>query len=99
MVDLVKSHISPTAYLMSLQPSFEESNWQPINDEDLLGVGRWSICYHVRILHSGSPSINYVIPCWDVDLKTKTVKNQQKYKGDIPVPDDGSTSKYFKTSN
>jgi len=98
-VDLVKTHIRPTAYLMSLQPSFDKSDWQPIDDEEFFGAGSWGVCYHVRILNSGSPSVGFVNPCWDVNLKAKTVKIQQKYRVDIPVPDDGSTSRYFETSN
>lgn len=97
-VDLVKSHIKPTEYLKSLKPSFDQSEWQPINNE-WVSEGRWEVCYRVRVLQGEVSRENFVIPCWEVNVKTKTVKILQLYKGDIPVPDDGSTSRYFDTIN
>ncbi len=53
----------------------------------------------LRVLNSGSKMVDFVNPSWQVNVKTKTVKIVQKYSGNQPVPDDGSTSKFFATGN
>jgi hypothetical protein len=97
-VGLVRGHIQPTDYLMSLSPSFDQSEWWPVNDESFCD-GCWEVSYHVRVLNSGSKSVDFVNPSWQVNVKTKTVKIVQKYSGNVPVADDGSTSKFFNIVN
>jgi hypothetical protein len=96
-VELVKSRTTPTPYLTSLKPSFRESDWQVVNDE-FVNEGQWEVCYKVRVLGTEAGPPDYVIPCWTVNVREKTVKIAQKYSGDVPAPDDGSTSRYFKTN-
>ena len=97
-VDLVRSRIHPTDYLSSMKPSFHESEWETASNDSACDEC-WYVTYHIRVLNSGSTLIDFVNPGWQVNLGTKTVRVEQKYSGNTPVADDGSTSKLFTIAN
>jgi hypothetical protein len=72
-VNLVKTRITPTQYLMALQPDFKWERWEVRNNNDVCD-SCWHVEYAVKVIAKSTSQYDfYQSGDWDVNIKSQTV--------------------------